>query len=188
MTAFELFFGLTSVILALALTHLANSFQLLLRAGRRVRWAIEPMLQSALILMIVVFVWADQWSVREQVAFTLAQSILQVLKLLAVYVAAAAVLPEPGETANLDLRDYYMASRRVTYGALLLGLFLFIAYRFLYLPADHVPLNNSLGYALGIPLLYVSMMIVRWRAFHVAALILLCLAYAVQIAPVTIGG
>ena len=188
MTAFELFFGLTSVILALALTHLANSFQLLLRAGRCVRWAAEPLLQSALILMIVVFVWADQWSVRGETAFTLAQCILQVLKLLAVYVAAAAVLPEPGETANLDLRDYYMSSRRVTYGALLVGLLLFIVYRFLYLPADHVPLNNSLASAFGIPLLYVSLMIVRWRLFHLAVLILLCLAYAVQIAPMRIGG
>jgi hypothetical protein len=188
MTAFELFFGLTSVILALALTHLANSFQLLLRAGRRVRWAIEPLLQSALILMIVVFIWVDQWSVREETTFTLSQCILQVVKLLAVYVAAAAVLPEPRETENLDLRDYYMSSRRVTYGALLAGLVLFIAYRFLYLPAEHVPLNNSVPYAVGIPLLYVFMMVVRWRPFHVAALIVLCLAYAVQIAPMRIGG
>ena len=81
-----------------------------------------------------------------------------------------------------------MSSRRVTYGALLVGLLLFITYRFLYLPADHVPLNNNLAYAVGIPLLYVSLMIVRWRLFHVAALILLCLAYAVQIAPMRIGG
>ena len=188
MTPFELFFGLTSVILALALTHLANSFQLLLRAGRRVRWAIEPILQIALVLMIVVFVWADQWDSRDETAFTVWQSMLQVLKLLAIYVAAAAILPEPGEKATVDLRDHYMASRRVTYGALLAGLLLFIAYGSLYYPPDHVPLNNSVPLAAGVMLLYAGMMIVRWRPFHIAALILLCMSYAVQITPVKIGG
>ena len=78
MTPFELFFGLTTVILGLALTHVANSFQLLLRAGKRVRWAIEPLLQATLIVMIVVFVWADQWDNRNQAAFTVGQSLLQV--------------------------------------------------------------------------------------------------------------
>src|SRR5262245_33477431 len=143
MTPFELFFGLTSVILALALTHLANSLQLLLRAGRRVRWAIEPILQAILIIMIVVFVWVDQWHDRNEASFTVLQSLLQVLKLLAVYVVAAAILPEPKEGETVDLNEHYMASRYVTYGALLVGLLLFTAYTRLFYPAGHVPLNDS---------------------------------------------
>ena len=188
MTPFELFFGLTTVILGLALTHMANSLQLLLRGGRRVRWAIEPILQAVLIIMIVVFVWADQWSNRNDAAFTVGQSLLQVIKLLAVYVAAAAVLPEPGEDASVDLRGHYMASRRVTYGALIAGFIFFIAYRYLFLPPSHVPLFNSGIHALGILLLYVSLMIVRWRPYHIAALVILCVVYAAQILPRAIGG
>ena len=188
MTPFELFFGLSTVILGLALTHVANSLQLLLRAGKRVRWAIEPILQSALILMIVVFVWADQWDNRDQTVFTIGQSLLQVAKLLAVYVAAAAVLPEPEGQSDMDLRAYYMGSRRVTYGALIAGFILFVVYRYAYLPASHVPLFNSGAAALGIILLYVSLMIISWRVYHIAALVLLCAAYGTQILPRSIGG
>ena len=186
MTPFELFFGLTTVILALALTHLANSFQLLLRAGGRVRWSIEPMLQAALVVMIVVFVWVDQWNDRGESVFTVPQCLLQVLKLLAVYVAASAILPEPGK-GPVDLRDHYMSSRKVTYGALLAGLLLFTAYRYLFYPASHVPINNSPLIGLTLLLTYGSLMIVRWRPWHIAALLLVCAIYGIQIAPVAIG-
>ena len=188
MTPFELFFGLTTVILGLALTHMANSLQQLLRGGRRVRWAAEPILQAILILMIIVFVWADQWDTRNEAVFTVGQSLLQVAKLLAVYIAAAAVLPDVPEEAKMDLHGHYLASRRVTYGALIAGFVLFSTYHVAFLPADHVPLFNSLLIAGGILLLYVSLMIVRRRPFHVGALILLCLAYASQILPRSIGG
>lgn len=187
MTAFELFFGLTSVILALALTHLANSFQLLLRAGSRVRWAIEPLLQAALVVMIVVFVWVDQWHDRSEAVFTVPQCLLQVLKLLAVYVVAAAVLPEPKDEGPVDLRRHYMESRKVTYGALLAGLFLFTAYRFLFYSAGHVPINNSPYLGLGLMLIYLSLMFIRWRPWHIAGLLAVCAVYAVQTAPVAIG-
>ena len=187
MTPFELFFGLTSVILALALTQLANSFQLLLRAGSRVRWAIEPILQSALVVMIIVFVWVDQWHDRAETVFSVPQCILQVLKLLAVYVAAAALLPEPRDEGAVDLRNHYMASRKVTYGALLAGLLLFTAYRFLFYAADHTPINNSPFLGLSLLLIYLALMIVRWRPLHIVGLLLVCTIYAVQVSPVAIG-
>jgi hypothetical protein len=110
-----------------------------------------------------------------------------VLKLLAVYVVAAAVLPEPGGDGQIDLWEHYMASRRVTYGALLVGLVLFTAYRFLFYAPGHVPINNSPLIGLGLLSAYGSLMIVRWRPYHIAALTLVCLLYAVQIAPVAIG-
>lgn len=188
MTPFELFFGLTTVILGLALTHMANSLQQLLRGGRRVGWALEPVLQAALVLMIVVFVWADQWDTRNQSIFTAGQSLLQVAKLLALYIAAAAVLPELSEDAKVDLCAHYMTSRIVTYGALIAGMVLFAAYHTLFPTADHVPLFNSPTVALGIIVLYVGLMVVRWRPFHIAALIVLCGAYALQILPRSIGG
>jgi len=188
MTPFELFFGLSTIILALALTHLANSFQLLLRAGRRVSWAIEPVLQSVLVIMILVFVWVDQWHDRNIATFTVPQSLLQVLKLMAVYVVAAAALPEPRDEGPIDLRQHYLESRRVTYGALIAGLLLFTAYRRLFYPADHIPINNSPILGLALLLIYGSLIFVRWRLLHIAGLVIVCLIYAVQIAPVTIGG
>jgi hypothetical protein len=186
-TPFDVFFGLTTVVLGLALSHLANSLQLLLRQGRRVKWAPEPILQSALMLIIIVFVWADQWGDRNEASYTVGQSLLQVLKLLAVYVATAAVLPEPGAEHDLDLAKHYMGSRQVTYGALIAGFFLFALYRYLYLPADHQPLFNSIVLAAAVILLYALLIAFRWRPLHIAALVVLCGAYAVQVIPRTIG-
>ena len=188
MTPFELFFGLSTIILALALTHLANSFQLLLRAGRRVSWAIEPVLQSVLVIMILVFVWVDQWHDRNVTTFTVPQSLLQVFKLLAVYVVAAAALPEPRHDGTIDLQRHYLESRKVTYGALIAGLMLFTAYRYLFYPPTHVPINNSPFLGLALLLIYGSLIVVRWRPFHIVGLVIVCLIYALQIAPVTIGG
>ena len=113
---------------------------------------------------------------------------LQVLKLLSVYVVAAAVLPEPAAGEPIDLRDHYLASRRVTYGGLIAGLLLFTAYRLLFYPPGHIPINNSPFLGLSLLLIYISLLIFRWRPWHIAALLLVCLIYAVQIAPVAIGG
>ena len=187
MTPFELFFGLTTVILGLALTHMANSLQQLLRGGRRVRWAPEPILQAALVLMIVVFVWVDQWGTRNESVFTVGQNLLQVTKLLAVYIAAAAVLPDLGRDEKVDLHEHYLESRRVTFGALIAGFVLFSTYYYLFLPADHVPLFNSGVVVVGILIMYVALMFVRWRSVHIAGLLLLCAAYAAQILPRSIG-
>lgn len=57
MTFFELTFSLSALILGLALTHMASALYRLALAGRRVHWAPEPLLQAALVLLIVVFVW-----------------------------------------------------------------------------------------------------------------------------------
>jgi len=53
MTLFELTFSLSAVILGLALTHMASSLYRLVLAGRRVRWALEPLMQAALVFLIV---------------------------------------------------------------------------------------------------------------------------------------
>jgi hypothetical protein len=64
MTLFELTFSLSVLILGLALTHMASSLYRLVLAGRRVRWALEPLMQAALVLLIVVFVWLNEWNGR----------------------------------------------------------------------------------------------------------------------------
>ena len=54
MTIFELTFGLTSLILGLALTHMASALYKLAQAGGRVRWAPEPLLQATIVLLVIV--------------------------------------------------------------------------------------------------------------------------------------
>jgi hypothetical protein len=80
-----------------------------------------------------------------------------------------------------------MTSRKVTYGALVAGLLLFTAYRYMFYAPGHEPINNSLFLGLFLLGTYISLMFVRWRPFHIVALMVVCLAYAVQVAPATIG-
>jgi hypothetical protein len=126
MSLFEFTFGLSAVILGLALTHLASSFHRLAIAGSRVRWAPEPVLLSGIIFLVIVSVWLFQWQVREQTETTIGLMLLQVLKLLLPFLAAAFVLPEqvPDE-GPLDLYAHYDRTRAFTYGALIAGLLLF---------------------------------------------------------------
>jgi hypothetical protein len=49
MSLFEFTFGLSAVILGLALTHMASSVHRLVLAGERVRWAPEPILLTVLV-------------------------------------------------------------------------------------------------------------------------------------------
>src|SRR5438045_551411 len=130
MTLFELTFGLTALILGLALTHLASNLYRLAKAGRKVRWAPEPLLQTGLVLLVVVFVWVNQWETRGTTSIIYARELLQVLKLLALYIAAAACLPEVRDTGDgIDLYVHYDQTRRLSYGGLVAGLVLFNIYR-----------------------------------------------------------
>ena len=186
MTAFELFFGLTSVILGLALAQLANSLQLLLRAGRRVSWATEPVLQSVLILLIIVSVWAGQWWERDSTTFSVGQCLLQVVKLLALFVAAAAALPETFGDSKVDLRRHYYESRAVTYGALIAGLILFGIYRYAF--GGAVPSAASIMEDAALPAIYAVLIFIRWRPMHLIVLSLVVAMFAMQIAGVRFGG
>jgi hypothetical protein len=123
---FEFTFGLSAVILGLALAQLASSYHRLAIAGRRVRWAAEPVLLSAIIFLVIVSVWLFQWEARNDTQTTIGLMLLQVLKLLLPFMAAAFVLPETiPETGEIDLLAHYERTRPFTYGALIAGLLLF---------------------------------------------------------------
>lgn len=126
MSLFEFTFGLSAVILGLALAQLASSYHRLALAGRRVRWAAEPVLLSAIIFLVIVSVWLFQWEARKDTQTTIGLMLVQVLKLLLPFMAAAFVLPEQiPETGKIDLLDHYKRTRVFTYSALIAGLLLF---------------------------------------------------------------
>jgi len=169
MSLFELTFTLTSVILGLALTQMAASIHKLAYAGRRVRWAPEPVLLSAIVLTVIVFVWLDQWNERDAEAVTVGRMLLQVLKMMAIYIAAASVLPDPKEGEGVDLFAYYDGTRYLTYGALIAGLLLFD----LYWLTNGQPIRWSVGLVfelLPFPVIYASLIAIRWRPYNIVAL------------------
>jgi hypothetical protein len=159
-STFELNFGLTSVILGLALTHMANALRKLLLKGRQVDWAPEPLLQAWVILAIIVSVWMTQFS-RNRGELTEVEALLNVLRMLTVYFAAGFCLPEPeaGEE-KVDLLAYYNRTRRFSYGALAAGLTIFWVYNSVVSPAGW---RADLVSKAGPIAIWIVLMFVRWR-------------------------
>jgi len=188
MTIFELFFGLTSVVLGLALAHVASSLQKLANAGRRVTWAPEPILATLIIVTVIVSVWLGQWGERDATSITMGQAFLQVAKMMAVYFAAASVLPdlEPGD-AGVDLYLYYDETRRLTFGSLIVGLLLFQVYSW---SNNDEAIRWDLATILQVaiyPLIYLSLMLIRWRPYNIGVLAFALSYYGYRISTVQIG-
>ena len=184
-------FGLSAVILGLALTHMAKCLHGLVLAGKRVRWAPEPLLLTAIIFLVIVSVWLFHWQDRMQSSTTIGLMLLQVLKLLLPFLAAAFVLPSsvPGE-GRVDLLDHYHRTRPFTYGAMIAGLLLFWIYR---LVQPGIDTSSTFGWSATLrsaPWLYVSLygslIFIRARWFNIIALSAGLAYYAWNIIPVTL--
>jgi len=193
MTLFELVFGLSAVILGLALTQIASNFHRLLLAGPRVRWAPEPLLLCAIVFLVIISVWLTQWSDRNEIHTTIGMVVLQVLKMLMPYLAAAFVLPDKiAEEGPIDLYRHYDRTRVFTCGALIAGLLLFWAY---YLIAQAgAPAGPPLHWTerlLAGPWLYIAvylaLIFIRARWFNIVLLTAALLFYAWQIVPMPLA-
>ena len=182
MSTFELNFGLTSVILGLALTHMATALRKLLLRGRDVVWAPEPVLLVVFILMLIVQIWMNQFS-RNKTALSDGLAVLNVLRMLTLYFAAGFSLPEPepGE-GKVDLFAYYDRTRRFTFGSLAAGLAMFWVYNSISTPADwRADLASK-----AIPvLLWIVVMFVRWRWLNLLVLAFATGATILQLLQIT---
>jgi hypothetical protein len=170
MSLFEFTFALSAVILGLALTHIAATIHKLLLAGKRVKWAPEPVLLTSIVLLVIVSVWLGAWSDRGEATVTIGQMLLQVAKLLTLYIAAASCLPEPTGAEPIDLREYYDRTRLLSFGSLTLSLVLFWLY---FIAIDGMPSPITLGLTVNMllyPTLYVLLIFVRRRWFNILIL------------------
>lgn len=170
MSLFEFTFALSAVILGLALTHIAAMIHKLLLAGKRVQWAPEPVLLTCIVLLVIVSVWLAAWSVRNEAAVTIGQMLLEVAKLLTLYIAAASCLPEPTGTEPIDLRMYYDRTRLLSFGSLILSLLLF---RLDAIAKYGLPSPMTFGFVFNMllyPALYASLIFVRRRWFNILTL------------------
>ena len=169
MTLFEVTFTLSALILGLALTHMASALCRLVLAGKRVRWAPEPLLQAVLILLIVVFVWVGQWNDRNMSTLVYWRVLLQVLKLLVLYIAAAVCLPEREKhEESLDLYAHYDQTRRLSFGGLVMGLVFFQLYNWSGEKAFHWRWDMLRVFIYIGP--YIVMMFIRWRWLNILLL------------------
>jgi hypothetical protein len=107
--------------------------------------------------------------------------LLQVLKLLVLYIAAAFVLPDPPGEGPVDMFGYYDRTRPYTFGALILSLALFTAYRAVKTTPE--PGWWILG-ELIYPVPYLLLIFVRTRWINIAALSAILVYYGWTISGV----
>jgi hypothetical protein len=176
MSLFDFAFGLSAVILGLGLAEMASRFQQLVFAGRRVRWAPEPVLLSIAVFMVIVVVWLGAWRDHDIRQITVGQVALQILTILAPYMVAAAVLPRAPDEGELDMHRYYDDNRRFLLGTLLVGQLLNWGMNLSRHSAEIVgaeawakTLVTTLPYYSA--LTYAVLMFVRWRWLNVAGLL-----------------
>ncbi|RZJ88865.1 MAG: hypothetical protein EON88_20670 [Brevundimonas sp.] len=191
MSLFEFTFGLSAVILGLALAHLASMLSKLAMAGRRVRWAAEPVLLAALVTLIIISSWLFQWHQRDQTETTYGLMILQVGKLILPFMAATFVLPDPiPDEGPVDLHAHYDRTRALSFGALIgYMVVLYTVYVFTWAPAQRPEAwpTTLLTLAGNLPwecLAYGALIAVRRRWFNIAALAGLLLYNAWFIVPI----
>lgn len=175
------------------MTHLASSFHRLAVAGRRVRWAPEPILLSGIIFLVIVSIWLFQWPDRTMSETTIGLMLVQVCKLLLPYLAAAFVFPEHiSESDAIDLFAHYDRTRIFTFGALIAGLLLFWVHGLLRQSmADGPPPSLFDALARG-PWLFVGvytlLIFVRTRWLNIAVLAGGLLFYGWRIAIIPLQG
>ena len=186
MGLFELLFGLAAIILGLALTNITASLHRLALAGRKVRWAPEPLLLALLVTMIIVYVWLGHWFERKMTSINAGRALLDVARMMALYFAAASCLPEPDQLGEkrIDLVDYYYGSRALSYGALITGLILFD----IYFALGDRPMNwhETLRDDGGLVLVYGSLIFIRARWVHLVALSVVILVFGSSVFALTL--
>jgi hypothetical protein len=176
MSLFDFIFGLNAVILGLALAEMASRFQQLVFAGRRVKWAIEPVILAFLIFFVILVVWLSSWKARDIHQISIGEVALNLVAIIGPYMVAAAVFPRAPEQGQIDLHAYYDRSRLFLFGTLLVGQVLNWSVN-----AGHVAAKihdtGALvhGLVFGFPyydtIPYSLLMFVRWRWFNIAALL-----------------
>ena len=186
MNLFEFTFALSAVILGLALTQVAASLHKLLLAGRQVRWALEPVLLTAIVTLVIVSVWANAWEESDRTLVTLNQILIQIAMYLTLYFGAASVLPEPAGQEPLDLYAYYDRTRRLTFGALITSMTLFKIYFAMLYGFGKAFSGMSLFMLVLACGLYGSLIVVRKRWYNIAVLSFALLVYYVQVSAIAL--
>lgn len=170
MSLFDFTFSLTAVILGLALTHMAATLHKLLLAGRRTKWAPEPILLALLVMMVTVVLWLTSWRDRGETSVAYWLIFLRVFALLILFFTAASCLPEAKvEADSIDTYAYYDRTRLLSFGSLIVS---YLIWSGLNLVSYGWAFNTPLSFLLWLlfPTVYATLIFVRRRWLNIAGL------------------
>jgi hypothetical protein len=113
MTAFELVFGLITIITSLALTHLLEGFVNLVRNPARVKFSATHALWAWTGFASAVGNWASFWEMRTLKSWPAWAVLLIVATMLMQYVFCALVTPEVTAEGQIDLVAFHQRDHRL---------------------------------------------------------------------------
>jgi hypothetical protein len=104
-----------SVVLALALSDLVQSFHRLLRARRRVKWSLTALIAAMTVFMAILEEFFGLWRFTGVERFAYFDLLTLIVPAILLSIAAMTVLPDEVPDEGLDLAHYYMENRRLLY-------------------------------------------------------------------------
>ncbi len=121
MTPFEHLSVLVSIVIGLGIAHLLSSAHRLVQARDRVRPYWLSLMWAGLILVTQIEWWWATFEYREQMQWNFFYFLFMLLSPIALYLAAAFVLPDVEPGVTYDLREYYYGTRRWLFSILALN-------------------------------------------------------------------
>ncbi len=176
MSPFDYALGLVSILVGLALADVAASLHRLLRHARLVRWDGRVVLCVAFVVITIVGMWFEVWSIRSVKAVLSFPFYLSLfLEFMVLFLICAACLPDKPEE-SCDLGAFYDRNRTYLWSLFALFQTSFFLH-WVYFAGLHM-INHGqtllLGAWVGFPLLaFVLLAIIRSRWFHYMALLAL---------------
>jgi hypothetical protein len=176
MSPFDYALGLVSILVGLALADVAASLHRLLRQTRLVRWDGRVVLCVAFVIITIVGMWFEVWSIRGVKALLSFPFYLSLfLEFMVLFLICAACLPDE-PTENCDLAAFYEKNRIYLWSlfALFQASFLLHWIYFAGLLITDRWWMLLLGAVVALPLVVsVLLAIIRSRWFHYIALLTL---------------
>ena len=177
MHPFTFLLPLVSVLVGLAVTDVARSLHVLLRARRRVRWDALPLAAAFLAVLTTYNLWWHIAGSGDLAPYlTLGGFLPLAAQLVVLFLLCASALPDAVPEAGLDLRTFYDDTARTFWALFSLHVVLLLARRL----ADGTAGTAALA-ALNLSslALFVVLIVVRRRWVHVVAVtVLVVLALA----------
>jgi len=119
MTPFEYIFGFTSIIIALAVTHLIVGIVELVRAGDRVKYSFVHALWVFAIFAIVIGNWAGGWNERGVTEWPAWSVLFKITVPILQYAVCAFITPAVPDEGPIDLVAFHQRERRRYLGVFL---------------------------------------------------------------------
>jgi hypothetical protein len=104
-----------SVVLALALSDLVQSFHRLLRGRKRVKWSLTALVAALTVFMAILEEFFGLWRFTSVERFTYFDLLTLIVPAILLSLAAMTVLPDDVPDGGMDLGRHYMENRRLLY-------------------------------------------------------------------------